>query len=360
MLEVYMKINLFIVVFFSIASVGACFNVLEAKKGCDFIQFFQKKMNKQAPTINVSFEKDGSAKSFNLTSSFLRKTPIFSTYNSEFFEKNLINGGSFECQSEDENIPNKELSNLLEEVIQEIKSGIRKFTHFDILTAATFNWDLRAGALVLKFKDYPFVAKLFIENPYSMTHPFSKGFEDYALFRMGGGISRHLAGFTRIANRENISKKIEALNVTNFLSLPRKWFWKSEEEGNLLIRGYNFPGQKDIMETVIPSVYAVVADAINAERSFSLCNKQDRTIAFTLFNDLDNCIDPNPNNFMIEKNTGDLFLIDTEHWPSLIGVTKKPQVSNYCSYYLLFGAIHCIQNFIFGMQNQEGKSFDCY
>ncbi len=63
---------------------------------------------------------------------------------------------------------------------------------------------------------------------------------------------------------------------------------------------------------------------------------------------------------MVEQGTGDIVVIDTEHWPSLIGVIKKPEVSNYASYYILFGTMHCVRNFIFGMPNKYGNPFDCY
>ena len=314
---------------------------------------------KHLPTIEVSYKK-GTSMPYKLTSQFLRAKPYV-----ELYDKKICNEKNISLQNfiafRDENVDRvnrEELTDLLEQLIIEINEGKKEFTNFFCITDATFNWHLKAGALILKFKDYPFVAKIFIETPYSLTHPFNMGIEAYILFRMGGGITRHLSGFTRLTNHERIQTLIKNHNLQKLLQLPRKWFWKPENINYLHIKGSNFGGDKNAFEIDIPSIYAIIADAINPQSSFSLFNAHDRTKALKIFNDLGNIIDPNPNNFMFEENSDIPILIDTEYWPALIGVTQQPNVTSYLSYYCKFGLSHCIRNFLFGMQDKNGNAFE--
>ena len=44
-------------------------------------------------------------------------------------------------------------------------------------------------------------------------------------------------------------------------------------------------------------------------------------------------VDPHINNFMIEKGTNKIVIIDTEHFPTLIGIKDDFQINDFITYY---------------------------
>ena len=51
-----------------------------------------------------------------------------------------------------------------------------------------------------------------------------------------------------------------------------------------------------------------------------------------LCNHLGLAIDPHINNFMIEKNTGKIAIVDTEHFLTLVGIKKRVKFRGYFSW----------------------------
>ena len=120
----------------------------------------------------------------------------------------------------------KDLDDLINNLVDEIRAGKKRYTNFRILKGRDYNRRLKSGSLILASNDYDIVVKLFLETPHGLMHPFSKGFEPACMFLMNGGISRHLAGFTRIKNRHLISNLLEDCPEWNKrIIIPRKWYW---------------------------------------------------------------------------------------------------------------------------------------
>jgi hypothetical protein len=150
---------------------------------------------------------------------------------------------------------------------------------------------------------------------------------------MGGGINRHLAGFTRPKNLAYIRQKIANDPLwSSIVDLPRKWFWLPQQEYWLDIEGTHISGTPTI-RTQIPAIYGVIADVISIDRCFSMRNRHDRQTALALCDYLDLYVDPHIKNFMYEKNTGKLLIVDTEHFPTIVGLKEKIYFSNYTQWY---------------------------
>ena len=145
-----------------------------------------------------------------------------------------------------------------------------------MLKDSDFNSRSVSGLIILKFKEYPFVLKLFIKTPETFVKPLSEGMIPRFFFRMGGGINRHLSGFTRVKNLEEIRKKIEANPEWNeLIDTPRKWFWLPKNPRWIEVRSKNI-GPSGELKTELPAMYGIVADFIENDKSFSLWNTEDR------------------------------------------------------------------------------------
>lgn len=230
--------------------------------------------------------------------------------------------------------PKKKLETKLKHLFKEIEQKRRRFTHFDILRKSNFNRRKKCGLLILKFKDYPFVVKVFMETPKSFMRPYSKGFYPIFFYNMGGGINRHLLGFTRVENLHVIKNEIEKSEKwSKLISTPRKWFWKPTDCKEIELIGKNF-GEKKEIRTVIPGTYCIIADAIKLKnKTFSLFDKQAREMCMSLCNYLSVRIDPHIDNFLLEEGSNKIVIIDTEHFPSIVGFKEDQHFNGYFEWY---------------------------
>ena len=57
-------------------------------------------------------------------------------------------------------------------------------------------------------------------------------------------------------------------------------------------------------------------------------------------------IDPHEGNFLFEKGSNKVVIIDTEHFPTMIGLKKEMHATNYFSWYLEMG-INFMKNHFF-------------
>ena len=139
---------------------------------------------------------------------------------------------------------------------------------------------------------------------------------------MGGGVNRHLSGFTRIKNAEDFK---DLINKNPYwqsrIDLPRKWFWLPNNTRWITIAGANIGKYKQI-SIDIPGTYCIVADAIDIERIMTLTNEDDRVESMALCNTVKFMIDPHIDNFIIERTTKKVVIIDTEHFPTIVGLKK--------------------------------------
>lgn len=272
--------------------------------------------------------------SYIFRDSIIEWYPVFSLYDMNHFQEYLLPDGPISLRYEPKrSILGTTIKKLLEKLYQEIKEKKKEYEDFIILKKRDFNVKKQAGCLVVKFKKYPFVAKIFMENPRSFVRPYNKGFEASCQFVVGGGITRHALGFTRIMNSLYVANKIQDNpELQKKITVPRKWFWRPTTEENFHIEGHNFTDNA-IYFVKAPKMYVVIADAIEIERSLSLQNPNDSQLGLEISNTFDFMIDPHINNFVIEKGTGKIAIIDTEHFPTLVGLKKRPTYTSYFNYY---------------------------
>ena len=274
-----------------------------------------------------------------LKNSHLEPT-LFQTYDADHIEENQLPETVTFRKDPTKSVPRQELIAKLEKAIQKLQNTdkkIKKLDDFIILKQRDFNYRKQTGLMVLKYKDYPFVVKLFIEKPETMTKPFGKGIEECAFFIMGGGMNRFLAGFTRIKNRDYIIGKIKSNRYWSaILDVPRKWYWVPDNVRYIAITSKYLGTQDYHLE--VPQMYAIFCDAIDAERTLSLLNREDRFLAIYATEYLGLCIDPHINNFIVEKDTQKVIIIDTEHFPTMVGIKEPFRINDFVTYYIrLFG-----------------------
>lgn len=67
-------------------------------------------------------------------------------------------------------------------------------------------------------------------------------------------------------------------------------------------------------------------------------NKENRKFALNFSYKLENRLDPHIDNFMIEKDTGKIVIIDTEHFPSMVGLKEVTHFKSYAQWYMKLAA----------------------
>ncbi len=275
----------------------------------------------------------GDETSYTLRKYHLEEYPLFQLFDKNYFEKNMLPQSSISYRYDTaKSVEPQIISNLIEELLTEIKNGKHTFSHFSILQCKDYNFKNAKGLLIVKFNDYPFVVKLFIETPDSFVSPFDKGIEPIFFFFMGGGINRHISGFTRLKNREFIISQLAQSQWHEKVEIPRKWHWIPKECKWIEIKGLNIGSKKEQI-TQFPGTYCIIADAIEMERGLSLFNTEDKKMALELCNFLNLWIDPHMKNFMIEKSTKKFTIVDTEHFPSFVGLREKVNFDSYSNWY---------------------------
>lgn len=282
------------------------------------------------PTLTVCFENNALSTCM-LQESHLEQWPLFHTFDHDNFMANMLPEGPINFRYDpQQTITGKKLGELIMTALEEIKQNKKNFSHFTVLKKKDFRDTV--GLIILKFNDYPFVAKIFIETPDSLTTSWEKGFESTCFFFMGGGMNRHLAGFTRIKNLHNLRTDIVHHPYwKDRVQFPRKWFWTPPQVSWLELRGSNIGNGNAYAK--IPSVYVIVADYINIKKTFTLKSMHDRRTAFALSSFFESAIDSHINNFVEEQGTGNIVILDTEHFPTMVGMRYKPKSKSYLQWY---------------------------
>lgn len=277
---------------------------------------------------------------YKLQSYYLAEWSIFGRYNKELLEHNQLPEKVYYHYDPKKCINAKILKDLIEDLVQElycIHKQPTDFKNFSILKDRNFNYKLNAGLIIAEFKKYPFVLKLFIEKPETFTKPFSKGFETGVFFIMGDGITRYLAGFTRIPNLLSIQEKIKASPYwAEHITLPRKWYWTPTNVRTFTVIGKNI-GTIPVQSVEFPSIYAIICDKIEIKRQLHTYHKTDRAIVKDIVQFLGNRIDPHVYNFFIEKGSEKIAIIDTEHLASMVGLHETLPFHNNTYWYCNLG-----------------------
>lgn len=279
------------------------------------------------------------------TNRYLQYYPIFA-FNTQDFIPDLLPEKLIPYKKKETEVVNgATLSALIENVLQEIstrKERVKKdryLTNFTILQDKNFNYKQLCGLIVLAFKEYPFVVKLFLEKPETLFDFHATGVEPTFFFYMGGGSNRHMSGFTRIQNRKRIESKIETLDRwKEHVVLPRKWFWMPQSRPTIVLTGKNIGGL-DHAYTEIPGTYAIIADKVDfSQQTNLLTNDKKRKMFMQLCNDLELNIDPHAKNFALfedrirKKFT--IVLVDTEHFPTMVGPLNRTYFRNHNEWYV--------------------------
>lgn len=274
-----------------------------------------------------------SNKRYHLKDYYLELHPVFSKFDHSYFMDHLVPDGPLRYRIErTKSVDSAHLKKLIEELLVEIKRGKTKFKQFTIIKQADFNWRLKSGLIIVRFKKYPFVLKLFIKTPETFIKQ-SEGFVPQFFFKMGGGINRHLSGFTRIKNLEEIKKKIkESAYWTRRVDLPRKWFWLPKDSQWIELHGKNI-GPNSEEATEIPAIYGIIADEIQDSKTLKLRKAKDRETALAFAHFVGNRVDAHVDNFMLEKATGKIVLVDTEHFPTMVGLKEPFEYETYGEWY---------------------------
>ena len=276
----------------------------------------------------------GERKTFHLREYCLEQHAIFSKFDREYFMGHLLPDEPIPYRlTPDKHVEGSRLKKQIEELLVELQSKKKSYAHFKVLKDSDFNARTVSGLIILKFKEYPFVLKLFIKTPETFVKPLSEGMIPRFFFRMGGGINRHLSGFTRIKNLEEIRNKIDEDDQwSKLIDTPRKWFWLPKDPRWIEVRSKNI-GNAGELKTELPAVYGIVADFIENDKSFSLFNPEDREVALKFANYIGNRVDAHVDNLMVEKSTGIIVLIDTEHFPTMVGLKEPLEYDDYVTWY---------------------------
>ena len=315
-----------------------------------------RKKLESAPTITTQWAQGTEIKSYTIADSHIEKYPLFTIFNQAHFEQNKIPQGrlAYTAKGKTEYVDSAILMELCEGLVKEATAKKRKFTHFKILQKKNFNRRHMCGLLVVKFNDYPFVVKLFIENPQSLINYWCKGFEPIFFWNMGNGTGRHVCGLTRIGNKSIIRDRLEQKPFElATINIPRKWFWEPKKNNYIKIHGTNIGMSHETCDTQLPGMYAIIADYIQIHDNTTLTHAEKGSISMALCNHLDLIIDPHANNYIFNRDTENrlhITLIDTEYFPVMVGLKKRKQFESYFEWYTYL-IEKCIQDTFYQPKN---------
>lgn len=298
-----------------------------------------RRPNTDFPLISAQWQDEDAA--YSMRSPYVRLHPLFTIKTEDLFQYRLPKDG---ISLGAEKLDNKTINYLVEKVLSEIKSrkkNIKKdkqLEHFKVLQDKNFNYKKCCGLIVLKFKNYPLVLKLFMEQPSSILQFRSTGFEPTFFFYMGGGANRHLSGFTRPKNREILLQKAKTFERwADYISCPRKWVWLPHNQRDIILTGKNIAGYETI-QTHIPSIYGIIADEVPVkEATDQIPHKVRSRIIMQLCNDLEMYVDPHEKNFVFLKDERrdrfKIVILDTEHFPTMVGILRRKKFRNHTQWY---------------------------
>jgi hypothetical protein len=300
-----------------------------------------RKKDKDEPQITIGWK--GFKKGISRRNWAYKKS-LFTTFNHDYFYNHLFpKDHIIDAHDPAISIDCAIVNKLVEKLLKEIKKHKKEYTDFIILKDKNFNHRERCGLLIVKFKNYPLVLKLFMETPKTFINPYCKGFDNQFFFYMSGGMNRHIAGLTRVRNLELVKQQIDDHpRWKNKIITPRKWYWIPKKPRWMEIRGHNIGNEEEI-STLMPGIYAIIADELDTKEDAPLLSFQKRNeLVMQLCMDLQLFVDPHADNFVVKhhKETDEyhVSIVDTEHFPSLVGLKEQPFFSNHIDYFVYLGA----------------------
>jgi hypothetical protein len=296
-------------------------------------------LHTHTPEVTIYWEHDPSKK-YHIRDSHIEPHPIFSiAYESLDKYKLPPDSITYTKESTESHLTTEHINNLIEKLLQEIQEGKKTYTHFTLIKKKNFSFKKKCGLLILSFKEYPFILKLFIEMPSTFFDYHSKGMESICFFYMAGGANRHVTGLTRIKNRESLLQKASHLEQwKSSVKIPRKWFWTPKHNNYLLLEGRHI-GPTNTVHARIPAVYGIVADLVNTKQTTTLSDAEQSRTILQLSLDLDLFVDAHRDNFVFTNTMinghPEVIILDTEHFPSIVGIKDRVTFNTYFEWYLI-------------------------
>ena len=289
-----------------------------------------KKQNSSKPYMTIGWENSDQKILFK--SPYIKYKPNFTIFNKSFFYDHMLPDTKLRYRNNKNlTVLGSTLGAIAKTAVDEVLAGKKELSNFTYLKKSEFHKKTKTGTFILKFKDYPFVLKLFIESPHGIASPYTKGVVPFCIFLING-VSRHILGFTRIKNLEYVKNKIRKnSHWRKTIDTPQKWFWIPQNTLWLKIKAHNL--EQPYKNITIPSVYGIVVEHIESETNLSILKSHHRKICFSLYNFLSGKIDPHMVNFIIEKQTRKIVIIDTEHLPTIVGMDSHKRANGYISWY---------------------------
>lgn len=306
------------------------------------------------PSIQVYSSRD--SRIYTLIDNCLRPVPLMRLFDEPHFMKHYWPTGLVHYKDGSGFVKSTVIDTLIEGLLDQINRKEKKYTHFDVLKKSGFVFHEQCGLLIVKFKEYPFVLKLFIETPKSFVNPYNKGFEASNFFIAGGAV-RHTLGFTRIKTLHYLQQALSCdERWKNRVSFPRKWFWLPKNPAWLYIRLHNI-GTADGTTVKMPAVYAVIADELYKDFDKST----DYNELMALSKSVEHRIDPHTKNFFIERGTGKIALIDTELFPMILGFnTRINSRDTHIKWYIHLAAKYLDEMALSTKQQRYRRQHDLY
>ncbi|MBN1549658.1 hypothetical protein JW872_03280 [Candidatus Babeliales bacterium] len=272
------------------------------------------------PTVTTYWLHDNE-KTFSRYESFYKPESIFEVFDRNFFEDTMVPQAPITFRNDPtQSVNGKVLMEQAEEAVKELKQGKKKLTHFKLLKNKNYDMSDNTGLIVLKYNDYPFILKLFMETPESFITPQDKGLQHQGMYLISGGMNRYLSGLYRIKNMALIKEEMSKNEIWNdFVDFPRKWHWLPEDVDWFEVRGDNFTSEEPLY-TQLPSAYGIIVDQIISDVRLGHIKKYYGRSIFKYCKDFNFRPDPNLKNFIVEKDTNKLVCIDTEYFAPLLGM----------------------------------------
>lgn len=254
--------------YFLLISLSGCSQIHRISRS-SFRNYKQKE-----PQITTSWNGD-TEDTYTCISSSYAASPIFHLGDPAYNAQRTLPSEISLCTPADTPIPKKNIETAIMHLLDELYEHKHIFRDFIVLQRKNFNRRKLCGLLVLKFKNYPFVLKLFMETPKTFINPYCTGFEPISFFFMAGGSNRHISGLTRLYHAEYILHACAQLpQWQDKIHIPRKWFWQPDNVDYITITGTNIDDEQTSYTVNIPSIYAIIADYVDTHETCSLSSSK--------------------------------------------------------------------------------------
>jgi hypothetical protein len=291
------------------------------------------------PITEITTRWANSDKQYTCISSHYASYPIFDTFDEDYVAQHVLPDTIILNTPDAQVLPRTVLEKKILNLLDELYTHKKTLKDFVILQRKNFNRHKLCGLLVLKCKEYPLILKLFMETPKTFINPYCKGLEPITFFFMAGGSNRHIAGLTRIKNLEAINERIATLPAWHsVVYTPRKWFWTPPSVPYIEITGKHIHHPDSITKTSIPSIYGIIADEIDTHEHYECTPQERERLVMQLCCDLSLSIDPHTTNYVLNQDKitkqNRIAILDTEHFPSMVGLHEHTQFTDHVAWYL--------------------------